>query len=53
MKRCKEFDAHRYLRKNRHLHTRPQRRIDDKDWRKVAAFAVVVAVVVTLWATFQ
>lgn len=32
---------------------RQNRRIDDRDWRKVAAFAVVVVVVVALWATFQ
>lgn len=32
---------------------RQNRRIDDRDWRKVAAFAVGVAVVVALWATFQ
>lgn len=32
---------------------RQNRRIDDRDWRKVAAFAVVVAVVVALLATFQ
>lgn len=31
---------------------RQNRRIDDRDWRKVAAFAVVVAVVVALWWTF-
>jgi len=30
---------------------RQNRRIADRDWRKVAAFAVVVAVVVALWWT--
>lgn len=32
---------------------RQNRRIDDRDWRKVATFAVVVAVAVALWSTFQ
>ena len=31
---------------------RQNRRIDDRDWRKVAAFSVVVSVVAALLATF-
>ena len=49
MKRTREFDAHRYLRRTRHSHgwEVPQHKTD-KDWRKVAAFVVAFVVVLVI-----